>query len=148
LRELGKAVDGLADKPKATNRRPGTRGKVLIVDDSTLNAAVVRDALEDAKFETQHAEDGDAATSIVASFLPDVVLADVHMPDSTPVELCARLRGAAGGHAIHVILFSGLSDEELAELVRQTRADGYLCKDRGLEAVVESITNACRSIDG
>lgn len=148
LRELGRAVDGLAEKAKVADRRPGIQGKVLIVDDSMLNAAVVRDALEAAAFETQHAEDGDAATAAVAAFSPDVVLADVHMPDSSPAELCARLRAAAGSRALHVILFSGLSDDELADLVRETRADGFLSKDRGLEAVVQSITNACRSIAG
>jgi CheY-like chemotaxis protein len=140
LRELGRAVEVL-EKQRA-------RGKVLIVDDSTLNAAVVVDALEGASFEAQHAEDGDAAVAAVARFSPDVVLADVHMPDSTPVELCARLRAAAGSRALHVILFSGLSDEELTELVRQTGANGFLSKDRGLDAVVKEIANACRSVAG
>lgn len=148
LRELGRAVDGLEEKARIPERRPGARGKVLIVDDSTLNAAVVRDALESAAFETQHAEDGDAAAAAVASFSPDVVLADVHMPDSTPVALCARLRTAAGSRALHVILFSGLSDEELTDLVRETRADGFLSKERGLEAVVQTIENVCRSLAG
>lgn len=148
LRELGRAVEAIEVKAEVASPAPRARGRVLIVDDSALNAAVVRDALDDAGFETQHAEDAESATVTVARFLPDVVLADVHMPDSTPTELCARLRAAVGARALHVILFSGLSDEELGELMRQTHADGFLSKDRGLDAVVHEIGNACRRIAG
>lgn len=147
LRELGRALEALERTSAAaqqTAARPRVRGRVLVVDDSPLNAAVVCDALQRAAFETRQAEDGDAAVAAVAQFSPDVVLADVHMPDSTPGELCTRLRGAAGTRVLHVMLFSGMPDDELAELTRQTSADGFLSKDRGLDAVVEEIARVCR----
>lgn len=149
LRELGRALDVLEREsapppPAATARRDGRR--VLVVDDSSLNAAVVCDALERASFETRHSEDGDSAVLAIAQFQPDIVLADVHMPDSTPTELCARMRTAAGPRALHILLFSGLSDAALAELTVRARADGFVSKGRGLGAVVDEVTKAFRSV--
>ncbi len=150
LRELGRALEVLAREPAPppvaaeTARRDGR--KVLVVDDSSLNAAVVCDALERAAFETRHSEDGDSAVLVIGQFQPDIVLADVHMPGSTPTELCARMRAAAGARSLHILLFSGLSDAALAELTVQARADGFVSKGRGLGAVVEEVTKASRSV--
>lgn len=147
LRELGRALEVVErEAPPVEQAKPPRGRRVLIVDDSSLNAAVVCDALERASFETRHSEDGDTAVVAVTQFQPDVVLADVHIPGSTTAELCARMREAAGSRPLHVLLFSGLSDAALAELAQQVRADGFVSKNRGLAAVVEEVTNAYRGV--
>jgi DNA-binding NarL/FixJ family response regulator len=88
----------------------------------------------------------ESAIAAVVQFTPDVVLADVHMPDSTPVELCTRIRAAAGTRSLRLLLFSGMSDEALAELVHATGADGFVSKERGVNALIEKVTSAYRSI--
>lgn len=145
LRELGRALEVVErEAPPAAPAKPSGGRRVLIVDDSSLNAAVVCDALERASFETRHSEDGDTAVAAITQFQPDVVLADVHIPGLTTAELCARLRAAAGDRRLQVLLFSGLSDAALAELAQEVRADGFVSKNRGLAAVVEEVTNATR----
>ncbi len=139
LRELARAVDALERAPAAPRPR-----RVLIVDDSSLNASVVCDALERASFEARCVEDASSAVEAVARFAPDVVLVDVHMPDTTPGDLCTRLRAAAGSRALQLVLFSGLTDDELVEIERETKADGYVSKESGLDAVVDEVGRAFR----
>jgi CheY-like chemotaxis protein len=134
LRDLARAIDALARESAAPR-------KVLVIDDSSLNASVVCDALERAGFTTNHVEDAKSAVAAITRFAPDVVLIDVQMPDTTPVELCARLRAAAASK-IQLVLFSGLSDAELVELQREAGADGYVSKEHGLEAVVRKVTSS------
>jgi CheY-like chemotaxis protein len=139
LRELARALETLersASRPR----------RVLVVDDSSLNATVVCDALQRATFVTRYVEDADSAVADVSHFAPEVVLIDVHMPDTTAVEICARLRSAAGTRPVQLVLFSGLPDEELSVLQRETRADGFVSKDRGLDAVVDAVTSAFRRV--
>jgi CheY-like chemotaxis protein len=132
LRDLARSIDVLG--------REVVR-KVLIIDDSSLNASVVCDALERAGFTTNHVEDAESAVAAITRFAPDVVLIDVQMPDTTPVDLCARLRAATSAK-VQLVLFSGLSDEELVELQREARADGFVSKEHGLEAVVRKVTSS------
>jgi CheY-like chemotaxis protein len=132
LRDLARSIDVLG--------REVVR-KVLIIDDSSLNASVVCDALERAGFSTNHVEDAESAVAAITRFAPDVVLIDVQMPDTTPVDLCARLRAATSAK-VQLVLFSGLSDEELVELQREARADGFVSKEHGLEAVVRKVTSS------
>ncbi len=150
LREIGRALDAMQREAPVTaaepRTRPRTTGRVLVIDDSPLNIAVVCDLLERAAFETRQAEDSDAAVSSVARFHPDVVLADVQMPGTTPAELCGRIRAAAGGSTLQVLLFSGLPDATLAELAETAGADGFLSKERGPDAIVEVVTRACRKV--
>lgn len=132
LRDLARSIDVLGRESATTAR------KVLVVDDSSLNASVVCDALDRAGFVTSHVEDATSAVAAIARFAPYVVLIDVQMPDTTPVELCANLRAASPGN-VQLVLFSGLSEEELVDLQREARADGFVSKERGLEAVVQKV---------
>jgi PleD family two-component response regulator len=145
LRDLGRAIDALEQNGPSEQHvaaRSNARGRVLIVDDSVLNAVVVCEALEQAAFEAQHVQDLETAATVVARFSPDIVLADVHMPDCTPDQLCARVRSVAGARSLRVLLFSGIPDEALSQLARESLADGFISKDRGLDAVVAEVTNA------
>lgn len=138
LRELARAVDALE---RASPPPPRGR-KVLVIDDSSLNASVVCDALERAQFVATYVEDADSAVAAVGRFAPDVVLIDVQMPDTTPGDLCARLRAVAR-EGVQLVLFSGLPDDELSALTRETRADGFVSKERGLDAVIGEVANIC-----
>lgn len=149
-REITRALDALEREAPPVERAPRARGtaKVLVVDDSPLNMAVVCDLLDRAAFETRQAEDGETAVAEVARFHPDVVLADVQLPRSTPAELCARMRAAASPHALQILLFSGMPDSALAELAKRAGADGFLSKERGPDVIVEEVTRAYRKVAG
>lgn len=146
-REIARALDALERElaPAAAPTPDGAR--VLVIDDSPLNMAVVCDLLERGGFTTRQAGDGKSAIVEVAGFRPDVVLVDVQMPDSTPAELCARMRAAASS-PMQVLLFSGMPDAALAELAKQVGADGSLSKERGPDGIVDEVTKAYRKVRG
>lgn len=145
-REIARALDALEREPvPAPAPPPGA--KVLVIDDSPLNMAVVCDLLERGGFTTRQAEDGKTALAEVARFRPDVVLVDVQMPDSTPAEMCARMRSATRS-PMQVLLFSGMPDAALAELAKQVGADGSLSKERGPDGIVDEVTKAYRKVRG
>lgn len=150
LRELGRALEALEREAPRPAHAPGNARarRVLVVDDSPLTMAVVCDKLEAAAFETRRAEDGEAAIAEMTRFQPDVVLADVQMQGFTTAELCAGLRAAAGERGVKVLLYSGLSDDALAEVATGAAADGFVSKEHGLGAVVDAIARACRSDAG
>lgn len=147
-REIARALDALErELAPAAAPTPDARARVLVIDDSPLNMAVVCDLLERGGFATRQAGDGKSAIAEVAGFRPDVVLVDVQMPDSTPAELCARMRAAASSR-MQVLLFSGMPDAALAELAKQVGADGSLSKERGPDGIVDEVTKAYRKVRG
>lgn len=145
-REIVRALDAL-ERELAAPTTDTRAAKVLVIDDSPLNMAVVCDLLERGGFTTRQAEDGKSAIAEVARFRPDVVLVDVQMPDSTPAEMCARMRAAASA-PMQVLLFSGMPDAALAELAKQVGADGSLSKERGPDGIVDEVAKAYRKVRG
>lgn len=147
IRDLGHAVDVVesedpdappaaapaADQPAVQRRR------VLVVDDSAINGEALVEALEAASLEARSVLGAAAALVEVERFRPDVVLADVLMPGSVPAELCRQLRARAGGRAMCVLFVSALGEDALTKLTREAGADGFVPKDRGLEAVVRRV---------
>ena len=71
---------------------------------------------------------------------PDVVLADVHMPDSTPAELCARLRAAAGCSRASVCCSRGCRMKSSRSSRRQPPPTASSRRIAGSHAVVDEIT--------
>jgi CheY-like chemotaxis protein len=146
IRDIGHAVgvvesedpDPPADAPPA-DQPSVQRRRVLVVDDSVINGEALVEALEQASLEARSVLGAAAALVEVERFRPDVVLADVLMPGSVPAELCRQLRARAGDRAMCVLFVSALGEDALTELTREAGADGFVPKERGLEAVVRRV---------
>ena len=147
-RTLARAVEELAgqenvDSPaaEATASPEAKARRVLIVDDSDLMASLLSDGFGRAGVEAHVATTLDQALELARSLRPAVVVADVQMPDCEVGTLCQRL-GELDFAAPSVLLLSGLGDDELAPLAARVRASGFLCKDRGMDAVVQWVVQA------
>jgi DNA-binding response OmpR family regulator len=112
--------------------------RVLLFDDSELTLRVARGALEASGFEVLAVhESNDLAAA--ARQRPDLILLDVQMSELYGDDLVDFLREEWGVRApIH--LFSGMDERELAERARQAGADGWLSKKRGVDALVDRVT--------
>ncbi|HEU5057133.1 MAG TPA: response regulator, partial [Kofleriaceae bacterium] len=142
LRDIARSISALEreeDAPPSEGRlatQPGAvRTRVLVVDDSVINAEALVEVLEEASLEARSVLGAAAALVEVERFRPDIVLADVHMPGFAPAELCRRLRARAGDRAMRVLFVSALGAEALADVAREAGADGFVPKELGLEAV-------------
>jgi len=84
--------------------RPDLGGTVLVVDDELPNRLYLKKLLASYGCEVQMASDGAAALEMVHASLPDLVLADVVMPDMDGFELCGALKELASTRDIPVIM--------------------------------------------
>ena len=68
------------------------------------------------------ASDGEAALTLVHDMNPDVVIADIHMPKVSGIELTAKL--AAALPAIRVLIFTALGDDQVMREALTAGASG------------------------
>jgi CheY-like chemotaxis protein len=114
--------------------------RVLIVDDSRAFRAAARRLLERECLQVLE----DAATSadamrLAERFHPDVMLVDVMLADESGLELTRRLvaQGRSGGPS--VILISTYAEQDLADLIAESPAAGFLAKPDLCAAQIERI---------
>ncbi len=78
--------------PHMLSEAEQTGGRVLIVEDDTDIADVLRRSLRNEGYEVRTSGDGVEALDIAAGFMPDLVVLDLGLPGMDGVEVCRRLR--------------------------------------------------------
>lgn len=86
--------------------------KVLVVDDTPANVALMLEALTDAGHEILVAENGRSALALMEHNEPDLVLLDVVMPGENGFEVCARLKADPRFREIPVLFMTALNDPQ------------------------------------
>ena len=111
--------------------------RCLIVDDSEAFLASASRLLTAQGVEVVgRASSGPEALQLAQELQPDVALVDVQLGREDGLEVTRRL--AATAPVVPVILISSHSGDELAELVRDSSAAGFLPKaSLGADAIVE-----------
>ena len=106
--------------------------RLLIADDHALVRAGIRALLEGLEGVSVVAEAGNGreALALVEAHRPDILLADIAMPQMNGLELAGRV--AKEFTTTRVIILSMHSSEEYANRALQAGAVGYLLKDSGL----------------
>jgi DNA-binding response OmpR family regulator len=100
-------------------------GRVLVIEDDTEIADVLRRFLRQEGHEVRIAADGEGALPAAAEFVPDLVILDLGLPDVDGVEVCRRLR--ADGDVPILILTARTELEDRVEGL-DSGADDYLVK--------------------
>src|SRR5258708_25982972 len=88
--------------------------KILIADDEPHIVELVRLTLEDARVRVVGAHDGATALDRAAAWSPDLILLDVHLPDVSGLEVCARVRAHRGPAVKIVMLTAAAQDADVA----------------------------------
>lgn len=101
-----------------------TAPKVLIVEDSKTHLELLLDALG-SRFEVDIATSIKEALEHLTSSRPDIILADLYLPDGKSLELLPR---SNGGFGCPVIIISGQGHEEVAVESLKAGAFDYLVK--------------------
>jgi DNA-binding NarL/FixJ family response regulator len=119
--------------------------RVLVVDDQKLfaDSLALFLAHEDRIEVVGVAESGQEAIDLALAHAADVVLMDLFMPRMDGLEATKRLHGIRP--QTHVIVLSGLGDDDAAAQALAAGADRYLQKGRVHELVVEAILAAVES---
>ena len=114
--------------------------RVLIIDDSPLVAALVRDALEAAGYAVGCAHDGAAGLALAERDDPAVVLCDLDMPGMSGLEVMERLR--ARTPLTPVLIFTDSNELSSAVAAMRAGAFGYVTKGSSSEVLLGELHRA------
>jgi len=119
------------------------RPRILIVEDDSSLAQIVRDNLLVDGFDVEWASRPDRALDLYRSFVPDLVLLDVMLPNLSGFELTRVLRH--GGKTPIIILSArGEKADKLTGL--RLGADDYITKPFDMEELVARINTVLRRL--
>ena len=86
--------------------------KILMVDDDQDLVYIVKLVLEKDGFEVQTAADGDQALRMIKTFVPDLMIVDLTMPEMDGWRLSMKVRQNEKLKNIPIIVLSGLLAQE------------------------------------
>ena len=84
--------------------------RILLVDDTPTNLAVLSESIQDQGWVTLFATDGETAIEQAEYARPDLILLDVMMPGIDGFETCSRLKANPNTAEVPVIFMTALSD--------------------------------------
>ncbi len=113
--------------------------KILVVDDNEDVLALLKDYLQDLKGHTLYtARNAEEAIQQYKAHQPSVVLLDVLLPGVNGIELLGRIKRL--DPKAHVIMISGVDNEDVAKSAMQKGAADFITKPLDLEYLETQIT--------
>jgi len=111
-------------------------GRVLVVDDNSVNRKILARQLELAGTSADMAASGAEALALWRAGRYDLMLADLQMPDMDGFELARRIRrreASAGGRRLPILAVTASTLEAEEERSRAAGMDGFIAKPVGIE---------------
>jgi two-component system, cell cycle response regulator DivK len=105
-----------------------TSGRILVVEDTADNRAILRDLLTHAGFEVVEAADGEAGVSEALAIRPDLIVMDLQLPVLDGYEATRRIRGEAALAAVPIIAVTSFALPGDEEKARSAGCDHYVTK--------------------
>jgi CheY-like chemotaxis protein len=102
--------------------------KILLADDSLTIQKVVELTFSDSDFELTCVSNGQRALEKVREERPDLILADVVMPEKNGYEVCEAIKGNPGTAKIPVVLLSGTFEPFDRQRAERIGADAIVSK--------------------
>lgn len=102
--------------------------KILIVEDEPAISNMYVMKLQGQGYEVRSVQDGEKGLEIARSFLPDLILLDILLPNMDGDEMLEKLRATKWGASIRVIVLTNLSKDEAPAKLRLLHVDRYIVK--------------------
>jgi twitching motility two-component system response regulator PilH len=113
--------------------------KVLIVDDSPAQVALIRGLLEPEGYWPIGLNDPKRVEEMIEVERPSVILLDVVMPERNGFQVCRELKGSMDFNSIPVILVTSKDTESDRYWGQQQGADGYVTKPFTREELLRAV---------
>lgn len=115
--------------------------EILVIDDSSINAKLVRIILEEAEFSVQVAVDAEDALRVLEHVEPRLILMDVQLPGMDGLTLTRKLRADPRFDRIWIVALSAYAMKGDAEKAFVAGCDGYVTKPIDTEALPKTVAS-------
>lgn len=100
--------------------------KILVAEDEELLLMAIEAKLRKDGFEVVGAADGLQALKILESYVPDIIITDILMPNTSGLELISIVKSKFS--KVPIIVLSGLGQEDTVMEAFQLGADDFITK--------------------
>jgi CheY-like chemotaxis protein len=101
---------------------------ILVVDDNPGNVKLIRFLLTRRGYDVHTAMHASEALRLLETFVPDLILMDIQMPDIDGLELTRRLKSDPRTSGVPVIALTAFAMKGDEERAREAGCDGYVTK--------------------
>lgn len=115
------------------------RKHVLVVDDETKIAGLLKAYLESSGYAVDTQETGLAALDAVREHQPDLVILDLKLPDISGYEVSDQLRQVYNHEQLPILMLTSMDRPEDRERGFEHGADAYLSKPFDFSVVAEQV---------
>jgi len=102
--------------------------RILIVEDNTIDARLLKDILEASGYETLQTGDGLEAVELAVVDLPNLILMDIRIPYMSGLEVTRRLRRDERSRRIPIIAVTAFPTDWLEREALDGGCDAYIAK--------------------
>src|SRR5580765_1198861 len=120
---------------------PDGRRNILVVDDEAQITRVLKTTLSAQGYGIRTAADGMQALLEMKSWLPDLVITDLRMPNMDGLELCRQIRKQS---RIPIIVLSVKGEETIKVEALDAGADDYVTKPFSVNELLARVRAALR----
>lgn len=114
--------------------------KVLVVEDEAPTALALCDKLEHEGYKVLKSDNGKAGLEMALAEHPDLILADLKMPEMNGMEMIRQLREDSWGKDAKVIILTNMSDVSKIEEAMVHGAFFYMVKgDSSMTDIIEKV---------
>jgi CheY-like chemotaxis protein len=115
--------------------------KLLLADDSLTIHRVVELTFADEDFEVISVSNGTLAIDKINSIKPDVIIADVNMPEKDGYEVCAYVKNNPQLATVPVLLLRGTFEPFNQDRADEVRADGIIQKPFQSQILIDKVNS-------
>ena len=120
--------------------------RILVVDDESDVTELVAYHLKAKGFEVETVNNPNSSIGLARSFLPDLVILDVMMPDLSGIQICRMLRADPKLKKVPVIFLTAKAEEHDRVQGFETGADDYICKPFSTKELILRVQTILRRL--
>jgi len=113
--------------------------KILIVDDSNSMRQMIRFTLEEEGYQVEEAVNGLKGTEKLDSFLPDLIITDIHMPEMNGIEFISQTRDHSKFKFTPIIVLTTESEMNMQEEGKKAGATAWLVKPFSPDLLIDTV---------
>lgn len=121
--------------------------RVLAVDDSPISRKLLEYALPDSPYKLAFAKDGREAIELIKRRMPDLVITDWELPDTSGPDLCRKIRAEFASTYTYILLLTSNADKKSLSEGLSAGSDDYLTKPFDKEELCARVAVGRRVIE-